>query len=137
MLFSYYCCTAFTTYDNLSGRHVWDKENVLIERDNSGTNWASDTVMDMAYEKPEELWDFILEVLSRNRPNEVKEVLAAGPLEDYLAKLGPKVIDKIEKQAGTDAQFKNLLGGVWKNNMTDDVWERVQIFWDRSGWDGN
>ncbi|ROZ64569.1 hypothetical protein EEB15_28435 [Ramlibacter sp. WS9] len=78
--------------------HVWDKDLVLVERDNSATEWAIDAVMDIAYERPEDLWEFVLDVLRRNPPAEVLEVLAAGPLEDYLAKCGEKVIERVEER---------------------------------------
>lgn len=123
--------------DNFSEQHVWDKDLVLTKRDTSATEWASDKMIDLALENPEELWDIILEILKRDPPTEVIEVLAAGPLEDYIAKLGEKVIDRVEAQSAADPKFKNLLGGVWRNSMSDDVWRRVQACSDRSGWDGN
>lgn len=123
--------------DHFSERHVWDKDLVLTKRDTSATEWASDKMIDLALENPEELWDIILEILKRDPPTEVIEVLAAGPLEDYIAKLGEKVIDRVEAHAAADPKFKNLLGGVWRNSISDDVWRRVQACWDQSGWDGN
>jgi hypothetical protein len=54
-----------------------------------------------------------------------KAALAAGPLEDYLAKRGVKVIAEIEAHAGADVKFKQLLAGVWKNSIDYKVWERV------------
>jgi hypothetical protein len=118
-----------------SAPHVWDKDVALLKRDNSATEWAIEAVFDITYEQPAELWDFILEVLSRNPPNEVLEVLAAGPLEDYLAKCGETVIARVEEKAKADPAFRSLLGGVWKNSMSAEVWGRVQACWDRSEWD--
>jgi hypothetical protein len=123
--------------EHFSEPFVWDKDLVLNKRDNSSTQWASDKAIDLMLEDPAELWDFILEVLRRDPPTEVIEVLAAGPLEDYIAKLGENVIDRVEDQAAADPKFRNLLGGVWRNSMSDEVWKRVQACWDRSGWDGN
>ena len=109
----------------------------LVHRDNPDTRWASSKAIDPVYDAPEQLWDFILAVLERNPPAEVIEILAAGPMEDYLAKLGAQVIEKVEQQAATDPRFRSLLGGVWRNSTAEDVWRRVQACWDRSGWDGN
>ena len=53
-------------------------------------------------------------------------VLAAGPLEDLLAKRGEDFIDRVEELARKDPKFNDLLGGVWRNTMTDEVWQRVQ-----------
>lgn len=123
--------------EHFSSPYVWDENLVLEKRDKSDTEWASSKVIDLALEQPEELWDFILEVLKRDPPDDVIEVLAAGPLEDYIAKLGERVIERVEQQAAGDPKFRNLLGVVWRNSMSDDVWRRVQACWDRSGWDGN
>jgi hypothetical protein len=127
--------TAFI--EHFSNQYVWDKDLVLSKRDTSSTEWASKKVMDLSLDSPEELWDIILEILRRDPPTEVIEVLAAGPLEDYIAKLGEEVIGKVETQAAADPKFRSLLGGVWRNSMSDEVWRRVQACWDRSGWDGN
>jgi hypothetical protein len=121
--------------EHYSNPHEWDKDMVLLNRDNSATQWASDAIMDLSFEDPEVLWEFILEVLQRDPPTEVVEVLAAGPLEDYLAKYGEKVIDRVEARAKSDPNFRSLLGGVWRNSMSDEVWARVQASWDRSEWD--
>jgi hypothetical protein len=51
--------------------------------------------------------------------------IAAEPLEDYLVKCGDQVIAKIEALAASDPKFQHLLRGVWKNSMSDEVWERV------------
>lgn len=53
-------------------------------------------------------------------------VLAAGPLEDLLAKHGPEVIELVELLAKNRPNFAYLLGGVWRNSIRQDVWDRVQ-----------
>ena len=59
-------------------------------------------------------------------PNLTFAILAAGALEDLLADHGPDYIDRVEDTARKDPKFNRLLGGVWKNSITDDVWHRVQ-----------
>lgn len=81
---------------------------------------------DLAFNNLEGLWSMILEVLGRDPPDQVIAVLAAGPLEEYLAQGGDQVIGRVETQAGKDPKFRHLLGGVWKNSMSDEVWARVQ-----------
>lgn len=114
-----------------------DKDGVVLEVDKSEYEWANDKVMDLTFEEPNKLWDIILAVLAKKPSNSVLEILAAGPLEDYLAKLGESVIDRVEEQAKRDPAFASLLGGVWQNEMPEHIWERVRLVWDRSGWDGN
>jgi hypothetical protein len=90
--------------------------------------WAVSEVMDWTLEGDgERLWQFILEVYKRDLPDKVIAVLAAGPLEDLLAKQGVDFIDRIEELARRDPKFNHLLGGVWRNTMTDEVWHRVQL----------
>ena len=74
---------------------------------------------------PEDCWPAILEILRRRPSENVLNVLAAGPLEDLIAKRGNDFIDRIEAEAHRDPEFRNLLGGVWKNATPDDVWARV------------
>jgi Family of unknown function (DUF6869) len=103
------------------------------ETDNA---WAYDTVFDMTHDDPEQGWLMILEILRRDHGVAVLEVLSAGPLEDLLANHGSSFIDRVEIEARHNPVFAKLLGGVWKNQMTDEVWARVQAVWDRRGWEG-
>jgi hypothetical protein len=89
--------------------------------------WAVEQVMDWALERQgEQLWRFITVAYKRDLSDRAVGVLAAGPLEDLLAKQGPEFIDRVEELARKDPQFNYLLGGVWRNTMTDDIWQRVQ-----------
>lgn len=99
--------------------------------------WVEDFEYNAVYKNPEIAIDLVLEVLNLNQSNSIFEVLSAGPLEQVLAEHGAKVIERVENLARTNKDFSLLLGGVWKNAMTDDVWARVQQVQNRSGWDGN
>jgi hypothetical protein len=89
--------------------------------------WAISQVMDWTLEgKADRLWLFILAAYKRNLSDRVVSVLAAGPLEDLLAKHGPMFIERVEQLARQDEKFNSLLGGVWQNTMSDEVWKRVQ-----------
>jgi len=98
--------------------------------------WVFDRACDLSNEEPEEIWRLILKVLSLNSSNEILAVLSAGPLEDLLAKHGDAMIERVEKEAKLNPLFSKLLGGVWQNSMTNEVWVRVQAVWNRRGWDG-
>jgi hypothetical protein len=98
---------------------------------------ASETLNDLLWEEsPEEGWRAILAIHRLDQSGRVQEVLSAGPIEDLLAKYGGDFIGRVEQQAREDPTFAKLLGGVWKNAMTDEVWTRLQAVWDRRGWDG-
>ena len=89
--------------------------------------WAISQVMDWSLDREgEHLWRFITAAYKRPLSDKAKSVLAAGPLEDLLAKQGPEYIDRVEELARRDPDFNFLLGGVWRNSMTDEVWQRVQ-----------
>lgn len=109
------------------------KEDTVIE---DGNGWAHNVMSDAVQDDPERPWPLILEILARDRSAPVVELLAAGPLEDLLAIQGSAFIDRIEAEAKHNPAFAKLLGGVWKNTMSDDIWARVQAVWDRRGWDG-
>lgn len=89
--------------------------------------WAIEQVMDWALEREgEHLWRFITATYQRQLSDKAVSVLAAGPLEDLLAKQGPEFIERVEELARRDPRFNYLLGGVWRNTMTDEIWQRVQ-----------
>ena len=100
-------------------------------------DWVVDLEYDYVYENPNLAIDLVLEILSHELNNETKEVLAAGPLEQVLSNHGGEIIDRVETLARQDPSFSSLLGGVWQNAMSDSVWERVQKYCNKSGWDGN
>jgi uncharacterized protein DUF6869 len=89
--------------------------------------WALEQVMDWSLDRDtEKLWQFVLLVYKRDVSKRTLAVLAAGPLEDVLAYNGSNYIDRVEHLAQEDEKFNWLLGGVWRSDMTDEIWERVQ-----------
>jgi hypothetical protein len=53
-------------------------------------------------------------------------ILSAGPLEALLRKHGPRIITRVERRARRDANFTRLLGHVWKDTLSSQIWMRVQ-----------
>ena len=98
--------------------------------------WSFEKVSDLCSEEPDKAWAFILAAWAADQSQEIAEILSAGPLEDLLAEHGHYVIERIEAQARADSSFAFLLGGVWQNPMSEDIWARVKAVWDRRGWDG-
>jgi uncharacterized protein len=98
--------------------------------------WSFEQMCNLTQNDPEIAFEIILEILKKDGSPIIECNLSAGPLEDLLAKHGPAVIVRIEQEAATNPAFSHLLGGVWKNAMTEEVWNRVQACWDRRGWDG-
>ena len=95
--------------------------------DRESNFWAIEHVSDWSFKREgEHVWQFITAAYKRDLSDKAFSSLAAGPLEDLLAKQGPEFIERVEELARKDPQFKYLLGGVWRNAMTDEVWQRVQ-----------
>ena len=98
--------------------------------------WSFSQLWELTRTDPGTAFDVILTILHADDSSTIAEVLSAGPLESLLVYHGPTIIERIENEAARDPSFRHLLGGVWKNSMAGEVWERVQACWDRRGWDG-
>ena len=70
----------------------------------------------------------VLEQIPAEPTDPVFQVLAAGPLEDLLAKHGPGVVDRVEAEARRNPNFRLLLNGVWKSTIHSDVWARLERY---------
>ncbi len=111
----------------------------LVERDSAEFKahfWAYRRMSYLTRYLPQKAWRLILLILSSDQSARIMGRLSAGHLEDLLARHGAEIIPLVEAEAKRDPSFAKLLGGVWKNRMTDEVWDRVQKVWDRRGWDG-
>ena len=83
------------------------------------------TMFDACSEEPETAWQAILELSRRRLTEEQEELLAAGPLETLLSLHGPTFIDRVLKEAESNPPFNHLLGGVWRREMPDEIWEWI------------
>ena len=90
----------------------------------AGDQWSK--LSEAVRKDPEAAWCAILKLIQCDLTEEQLGLLAAGPLEDLLSEHGHTFIDRVEGEAATNRRFDNLLGGVWRLTMTDDVWNRVQ-----------
>lgn len=88
--------------------------------------WVMDAMDTMRSSNPEAFLDLLLVILDMDSTDFISGNLAAGPLEDLLAKHGLRVIGRLEDAAGKDDRVRLVLGGVWKNVIPDTVWDRVQ-----------
>jgi hypothetical protein len=101
------------------------------------TAWATTEELDLLFDgKSEELWQVILKIHERDQSIAIRQVLSAGPIENLLSRFGELYIERIEEKARQDPAFAKVLGGVWKDQMSDEIWSRLQAVWDRRGWDG-
>jgi hypothetical protein len=95
--------------------------------DDAESHWTDDHLINLVLcDEIEELWEFVTRTYRKELSPEVIGILSAGALEDILAKRGEEYIGRVELLAANDPKFKYLLGGVWQNAMSDEVWSRVQ-----------
>jgi hypothetical protein len=111
------------TGDSLESSEEDLVENWIVS---TKTFWANTRLSELCRHEPALALQVICDILRRDSSDKVVENLAAGPLEDLLVYHGPVVIDEVEALANGDPEFRGLLGGVWRNQIREDVWERVQ-----------
>src|ERR1017187_5841183 len=88
-------------------------------------NRSSDYMDEAVESRPFAAWQMILAIHALDQSWQIRKVLSAGPIEDLLVKHGDEMIPLVETQAGRDATFAKVLGGVWKNRMVDEIWARL------------
>jgi len=104
----------------------WERETNELWPDDEFSAWEK--LNDSIEAKPDEGWQLILELIAKTNSERVLGMIAAGPLEDLLAKHPHEVIDRIEQRALSDTKFRFCLGGVWQHATPDDVWRRLYAF---------
>ena len=90
------------------------------------TFWAWQELDGLVQCEPEEAWKVIEAIRGVNGSDLILANLAAGPVEDLLAKHGTQFIDRMETLARGDRQFRKLLGAVWPSGIPEQVWSRIK-----------
>ena len=98
--------------------------------------WTHERMNYLTRYLPHKAWRVILLIWSMDQSIKTIQSLSAGEIENLLVRNGNEIIAFVEAEARRNPSFAKLLGGVWKNRMTDEVWSRLQAVWDRRGWDG-
>jgi hypothetical protein len=91
--------------------------------------WAVEELnYERAYERPEQAWPIILELIRLSPGEDITAIIAAGPLENLLCTHGPDFIERVETQASTDRRFRHCLAGVWgSNRMPPEIYARMRM----------
>jgi hypothetical protein len=88
--------------------------------------WAHERLDDMCSSEPAAAWNVIQEIIALDHSDEILANIGAGPFEDLLVNHGALLIDKVEACARISSDFRRMLGIVWKNRISDDVWVRLK-----------
>jgi len=75
---------------------------------------------------PETAWEAVLRIMQHHLSDKQRALLAGGPIESLLSWHGKQFIDRIEAEAKRSPDFSHILGGVWKQDMPDEIWRRVE-----------
>jgi hypothetical protein len=114
-----------STKDHLVRTWIEHHKKYVKGKVHEETFWAWEEVYALVLDEPDLAWELILQIFATDKSDITLANLAAGPLEDLLVHHGPDYIDRIEKHAAADPEFRHLLGGVWRNSIDAVVWERV------------
>ncbi|WP_462158252.1 DUF6869 domain-containing protein [Pseudoalteromonas sp. GB56] len=104
----------------------WIEYNNSDREDSEENHYTDDFLIDLVLDRRHaELWDFVIRTYDRDLTDTALAVLAAGALEDALSMRGELYISQVEELCKTQPRFKKLLAGVWRNNISQDVWDRM------------
>ncbi|MEX0964409.1 MAG: DUF6869 domain-containing protein [Pseudohongiellaceae bacterium] len=86
--------------------------------------WAIEKFADMEMNHPDLNWAAMLQIISKSTSDSVIEALAEGPLEELVELHGEQYIDRIEKVAQSNLDFRLLLRELIET--TDKtIWNRI------------
>jgi hypothetical protein len=98
----------------------------LVSKWLSGEDITMNEAIIYPHANPETAWQAVIRIIQHDLSNEQVAVLAAGPVEDLLSWHGPQFIDRIEAEAQRNPFFSHILGGVWRQDMPDEIWNRIE-----------
>ena len=94
------------------------------ERDPEFEAW--DRLEDLVFHDPETGWA-VIDLMWRDAADDrMLATIAAGPVEDLLVRHGDAFIDRVYLLARREPRFRKLLGAVWRNGMSEPVWQKLQ-----------
>src|SRR5688572_11040337 len=96
------------------------------EKANDEDFWAHEAMREFCDIDPDLAWEVLGMIVERVKEPALLACLAAGPLEDLIVNHGRDIIDKIERYAAASARFRETLVGVWRRDIPQDVWARIE-----------
>jgi len=77
-------------------------------------------------DEPETAWVAIEEIIRADSTDRMLAYVAVGPIEHLLIRYGDEFIEQIEQSARRDPIFRKMLGAVWRNLISEEVWRRLK-----------
>jgi hypothetical protein len=111
---------------------AWVEQYSKSDRDRDDNFFTlMDFERDLREEDPDRAIDLIVEVLRIEANPVLLSMLAAGLLEDVISM---RTIDRIEREAGANTRFRDLLGGVWYFRAPDELKARLDALIGENRW---
>jgi hypothetical protein len=111
---------------------AWIEQYSKSDRDRDDNFFTlMDFERDLREEDPDRAIDLIVEILRIEANPVLLSMLAAGPLEDVISM---NTIDRIEREAGANTRFRDLLGGVWYFRAPDELKARLDALIGDNRW---
>ena len=107
--------------DDLALAKAW-----IAEQQARKSGEAYDALDDLLRTDPERCWLVLLRIFEEDQSDWLLSNLAAGPLEDLLAKHGERFIERVETLARQEPRFRFTIRMVWRNAISAPVWARLQ-----------
>ncbi len=104
----------------------WLRYNAGKPNEKNPGAWADDRLIDLLFDDPEAAWQ-VIDLMWRQAPDDrTLADIAAGPVEFLLTQHGDAFIDRVYLLARREPVFRKLLGAVWRNSMSEPVWEKLK-----------
>ena len=110
----------------------WDENTTNHEKEL--ISWVDDLFYSAMEHDADYSFQLIEAIHDADSAQRFTEVFAAGPIEELLVHHGLEVIERILTKARKDPSFAHVLGGVWKNSMSEDVWEALKQARSTNSW---
>lgn len=78
------------------------------------------------YPAPDAVWEAVLRLVARELTDKQTALLAAGPVEGLLVHHGAAFINRVVAEAMRNPAFVHVLGGVWRRDIPEAIWRRVE-----------
>ncbi|MGH8617796.1 MAG: DUF6869 domain-containing protein [Burkholderiales bacterium] len=84
-------------------------------------SWAITAMGDIPQLEPELGWELIVRIHAVPISEEVRDMLAASPLEDLLVYHGEQFFPRIKELALRDPVFRNMLSSIWLDEKDSPI----------------